>query len=131
MPKKNKLYCQPLTLSRMNLWLWVTCLLLLAIIIQLEMTDKVSWLAITLAVVFVVATIYLGLSSFISVDPVTKAINSHYPFSRQALILARPQVVAIEAHKYSVQIQLEHDMNYRFLMTKKKRQELIRLWEGK
>ncbi|GEL12518.1 hypothetical protein FC15_GL001266 [Lapidilactobacillus concavus DSM 17758] len=130
MSKKNKIYCQPLTLNRLNLWLWVTCLLFLAIILQLEKTDSVSWIGVGLAVLFVVLTGYLFLSSFIRIDPRTKIIDAHYPFSRQPLVLMPAQIVSIKQSPHSLQIELQHQISYRFWMTHKKRQQLIDIWEG-
>lgn len=111
--KKKKYYCQPLTLARLNLWLWTTCLLFLAIIIQLEIFDRVSVMAIVLAAGYIVLVAYLLRSSFLTLTDQLD-LDLHFPFSRQALSLSRKQLRDIQFTKHTVTITVNVQQTYRF-----------------
>lgn len=128
MSKNKKFYCQPLTLNRLNLWLWVTCLLLLGIILQLEQTNAVNWLSLVLALVFIIFAAHLYFSSFITVN--AGQLELHFPFSRQALVLNKQQVDQLTPTKHTLEIELvHHKFSYRYLMTAKQQAALIKLWK--
>ncbi|KRM79245.1 hypothetical protein FC84_GL001418 [Lapidilactobacillus dextrinicus DSM 20335] len=128
MSKNKKIYCQPLTLNRLNLWLWVTCLLLLGIIVQLEQTSVIYWLSLGFGLIFIVLAIHLFFNSFITVK--SGQLELHFPFSRQALILTKQQIDKLSATKHTVEIHLSHHkFSYRFLMTKKTQVTLMKLWK--
>ncbi|WP_125605941.1 EbsA family protein [Lapidilactobacillus bayanensis] len=128
MSKNKKFYCQPLTLNRLNLWLWVTCLLLLGIILQLEQTDTINWLSLVLAGAFVVLAVHLVLSSFITVS--AGKMQLHFPFSRQALVLSKQQVAQLTTTPHTIEIELSHHkFSYRYLMTAKRQTALLKLWK--
>lgn len=111
--KKKRYYCQPLSLARLNVWLWTTCLLFLAIIIQLEIFERVSIVAIILAVGYVVLVVYLLRSSFLIVTDQLD-FDLHFPFSRQALSLSRQQLQDIQFTKHTVTITVNVQQTYRF-----------------
>lgn len=111
--KKKKYYCQPLSLARLNVWLWTTCLLFLAIIIQLEIFERVSIVAIILAVGYVVLVVYLLRSSFLIVTDQLD-FDLHFPFSRQALSLSWQQLQDIQFTKHTVTITVNVQQTYRF-----------------
>lgn len=111
--KKKRYYCQPLSLARLNVWLWTTCLLFLAIIIQLEIFERVSVVAIILAVGYVVLVVYLLRSSFLIVTDQLD-FDLHFPFSRQALSLSRQQLQDIQFTKHTVTITVNVQQTYRF-----------------
>lgn len=128
MSKNKKIYCQPLTLNRLNLWLWVTCLLLLGIILQLEQTNAIYWLSISLGIIFIVLTIHLYFNSFMTIKKGQLAL--HFPFTRQALILTKQQIDQLTTTKHTVEIHLSHHkFSYRFLTTKKTQATLMKLWK--
>lgn len=129
MSKKQKIYCQPLTLGRLNLWLWVTSMLLLGIILQLEKTGAVNWLSIVLGVSFILIASYLVLSSYLTAEKGQIAL--YFPFSRQPLLLDDAQVLDLVATKHTVNIELTHrKFSYRFLMSAKQQAALLKLWKG-
>lgn len=111
--KKKRYYCQPLSLARLNVWLWTTCLLFLSIIIQLEIFERVSTVAIILAVGYVVLVVYLLRSSFLIVTDQLD-FDLHFPFSRQALSLSRQQLQDIQFTKHTVTITVNVQQTYRF-----------------
>lgn len=130
MTKQSKrVYCQPLNLNRLNLWLWLSCLLFLGIILQLEMTDAVSWPGLVLAALFLLLAGYVFFGSFVLLEPDRKQLSLHYPFSRQGLVIQAPQYQVTATGKRVLVITSKSQTSYRFWLTAKRRQQVLKFWE--
>ena len=127
--QKMRFYCQPVSLNRLNLWLWLSCILFLGIIFQLEKTDAISLVAIILGVIFLILAIYVGLSSYILLEPAAHQLSLRYPFSRQGLIISPQQFTLVSESPRTITIKSKGTSQYRFWLGTKKTQQLLKYWE--
>ncbi|MFC6314977.1 EbsA family protein [Lapidilactobacillus achengensis] len=115
----KKIYCQTLTLNRLNLWLWTTAILLLGVIFQLEMTGAVSWIAVGLGLIFLGLATYLGLSSYVQLDQTTGQLQLHFPFRRQAFTLPLAEVQRYDFSKRTITVATTKAKEYRLWLSAK------------
>ncbi|WP_261805613.1 EbsA family protein [Lapidilactobacillus luobeiensis] len=115
----KKFHCQPLTLNRLNLWLWTTALLLLGLVFQLEMSGSVSWVAVLFFIIYLALTIYLLMSSYFRIDLVARRLDLHFPFSRQAFELPLSAFTTFDFSKRTVKAQTAKGQVYHLLLSHK------------